>query len=588
MFFSLPKLSNSFTLCGGAVCATMALLMQHTNSCALWLEERLFATSFTGLVQEAPQVLQQFGNVVHLEKLDLAEKHFADKVSEALVMPLAEGAQDIYSPSSAQEEMSLEEEEVILDEIVSLPEQRSWLSGSPVAEKQTEKVSVQTVSSGEARTTPVAVPVGTTDTPLWKESTVEFVADLPPFLKQLPSEMEHGWNMQRMTSSTPQSLPSMVDALEYALGKGGGRRAATPEQGRSAPEQKQRVAAEKHATRDTQRQGVRHRVSRRMARLTASAIPPAARPRKEPLRLAAMGNVTQLQPLQQQTATTHVGQQQVQHTAQQPPAPPTSPGETPPMRCRILLLGDSLMEGLGPVMHRVMRNRRGLEFIISAKYSTGLCRPDYFNWPQHMSSVVHRYAPDLVIFFIGANDGMPIRQKRGLVPTGGEAWRTAYAAKMDEMVNIARNVGADIIWVELPAVGGTYNKLLHQTQIAQRAYCESNGITTLRTDPFLSGEWGRFEPYGDFNGSYTRLRTKDQAHFTKQGYLKLVEHLLPIVEQRLSVFYARHPERWLSAEEVARIHRVPAVYTSQYIRPRSPKKRDAAATTQPAATEGHQ
>lgn len=79
MFFSLPKLSNSFTLCGAAVCATMALLMQHTNSCALWLEERLFATSFTELAQEVPQVLQQFGNVVHLEKLDLAEKTLRTK-----------------------------------------------------------------------------------------------------------------------------------------------------------------------------------------------------------------------------------------------------------------------------------------------------------------------------------------------------------------------------------------------------------------------------------------------------------------------------------------------------------------------------
>ena len=221
MFSSLPKLSNSFTLCGAAACAAMALLIQHTNSCALWLEEHLFAASFTGLAQEAPQALQQFGNVVRLEKLDLAEKQFADKVSEALVMPLAEGVQNIYSPSS-QEEMSLEEEEVILDEIVSLPEQRSELSGSPVAEKQTEEASVQTVSSGEAQTTPAAVPVDTTDTPLWKKSTVEFVADLPPFLKQLPSETEHGWNMQRMTSGAPQGLPSMVDALEYALGSGGG------------------------------------------------------------------------------------------------------------------------------------------------------------------------------------------------------------------------------------------------------------------------------------------------------------------------------------------------------------------------------
>lgn len=266
-----------------------------------------------------------------------------------------------------------------------------------------------------------------------------------------------------------------------------------------------------------------------------------------------------------------------------PRATAAVPGETPPLRCRILMLGDSLMEDLGPMTYRFMRHRKGLEFIISAKYSTGLCRPDYFNWPEHMRSVVHRYAPDLVIFFIGANGGMPIRQGKGTVPTGGELWRATYASKMEEMISIARGAGAGVIWVELPAVGGRYNKVLHDTQVVQRSYCESRGIISLRTDDFLSGAWGRFEPYGDYHGRYVRLRTKDMTHLTKQGNMKVFEHLLPLVEQRLAAFYAQHPERRLSAEEAARIRQAPAVYTCRYVAPRPKKTTAALPATQPGA-----
>ncbi len=244
-----------------------------------------------------------------------------------------------------------------------------------------------------------------------------------------------------------------------------------------------------------------------------------------------------------------------------------------PMRCRILMVGDSLMEDLGPVTHRAMRQRKGLEFIVSAKFSTGLCRPDYFNWPEHLTEVVEHYHPDIVIFFLGANDGTPVRVGKRAVPTGGEAWQAAYGDKMAEVINIARQSGADVIWVELPAMGGKYSKVLRETQIAQCSYCENNGIPILHSDLAFSGEWGIFEPYGDFNGSRTRLRRQDLVHLTKEGNQKLLGLLMPLLEQHLCAFYVSHPERHLSPEEVKQIRNVPAVYTCQpgYSRSKKPK-----------------
>lgn len=266
-------------------------------------------------------------------------------------------------------------------------------------------------------------------------------------------------------------------------------------------------------------------------------------------------------------------------------APPVSVEESgltqaPPMRYRIMLVGDSLMEDLGPRTHKAFNRRKGLDFVVSAKYSTGLCRPDFFNWPNHMREQVSKRRPDLVIFFIGANDGLSVKEGKRLVPTGGQAWREAYGRKMDELISIARDAGAEVIWVELPAVGGRYNKLLHETQIAQREFCESRGIATLQTDPLLSGVWGKFEIFGTYKGKTVRLRRTDDTHLTPDGNMKVLEALQPMIEQRLISFYLAHPERHLSEEEVKKIKSVPAVYTCQYTPPKK-KTADKPAAAQP-------
>lgn len=238
--------------------------------------------------------------------------------------------------------------------------------------------------------------------------------------------------------------------------------------------------------------------------------------------------------------------------------------QTPPMRYRIMLVGDSLMEDLALRMVRSMNSRKGIEFVISAKFSTGLCRPEQFSWPAHMQEQVAKRKPDMVVFMIGGNDGMPIREGRRSVPPGSRAWKEAYMRKMDELVSIAREAEAEIIWVEMPAVGGRYNKVLHDTQQAQREYCETNGITSLPTDPFLSGEWGRFELYGDYHGTKVRLRHKDQTHLSNEGNDLVLEHLLPMMEARMQAFYRAHPERHLTPEDLKKISRVRTIYTCRY------------------------
>lgn len=264
----------------------------------------------------------------------------------------------------------------------------------------------------------------------------------------------------------------------------------------------------------------------------------------------------------------------------QPPAPQpeqtTVPERTPadicreneqsPVHCRIMLLGDSLMEDLGPAMHRSLRHRKGLHFILTAKYSTGLTRPEYFNWPENMENAVASTRPDIIVFFIGANDGMPIKKDgRTIYPNSGEAWKSAYRTKMAELFEIGRRYNCGMIWVGLPPMGSRYARVLEQTAQAQRDGCDEHGIRFFDTVPILGDENGNFRTYmTDSKGKAIRLRARDKEHLSPIGNKLVIEQLLPILEQNIAEFRNNHPEKRLSEEEAARPGRAPLDITIKY------------------------
>lgn len=240
--------------------------------------------------------------------------------------------------------------------------------------------------------------------------------------------------------------------------------------------------------------------------------------------------------------------------------------EQSPVHCRIMLLGDSLMEDLGPAMHRSLRHRKGLHFILTAKYSTGLTRPEYFNWPENMENAVAATHPDIIVFFMGANDGMPIKKDgRTVYPNSGEAWRSAYRTKMVELFEIGRRYNCDMIWVGLPPMGSRYARILAETAQAQRDGCDEQGIRFIDTAPILGDEHGKFRTYmTDSRGKAIRLRARDKEHLSPVGNKLVIEQLLPVLEQSIAAFRNKHPEKRLSEEEAARPGRAPLDITIKY------------------------
>ncbi|MDR1359899.1 MAG: DUF459 domain-containing protein, partial [Deltaproteobacteria bacterium] len=179
------------------------------------------------------------------------------------------------------------------------------------------------------------------------------------------------------------------------------------------------------------------------------------------------------------------------------PAPPPSKG--PEEDLRVLLTGDSMMmEGLGPALTRALRERADVKILRDAKYSTGLSRRDYFDWPLHMADLVEQHSPDLVIIALGGNDSQDIvdvTRKRHLL--GASSWEKHYLLRAAELVAAARKKGALVIWVGLPVMGNSpYAGYALRISRQQRLACsDPRSQAFVDTLPVLADAKGGYLTY---------------------------------------------------------------------------------------------
>src|SRR5258706_1135993 len=93
-----------------------------------------------------------------------------------------------------------------------------------------------------------------------------------------------------------------------------------------------------------------------------------------------------------------------------PPPPPTTlriPTSADPLR--IWVGGDSLAIGLGDSLARLTGSQTTLSSRSDARISTGLTRPDYFDWPAEIARVVREENPEVMVVMFGANDPQAIK-----------------------------------------------------------------------------------------------------------------------------------------------------------------------------------
>lgn len=189
---------------------------------------------------------------------------------------------------------------------------------------------------------------------------------------------------------------------------------------------------------------------------------------------------------------------------------------------RVVVVGDSLADGLWSSLYRVFAQCDTMDVVRLTAVSDGLAKTSDQDW-------IHRYmtkagtpqdkSNDIVIVQMGANDITTIRNGRTRESFNTDVWNVLYQQRV---TTLTRTLGANaskLYWVGLPIVGNTSWEPSYRiiTQLQEAAVLKAGG-TFVDIHEVTKFGTGAFSMNGKFEGRLLQLRAPDKVHFTKPGY----------------------------------------------------------------------
>jgi hypothetical protein len=216
-------------------------------------------------------------------------------------------------------------------------------------------------------------------------------------------------------------------------------------------------------------------------------------------------------------------------TAPPPPPPPTT--AAPPRqvfdanhRLRVYIAGDSLAVVPGQEYLNLVTGVRAIDVPngIDTKISSGLSRPDYFDWPARILGEVKSIQPNAVILTFGANDDQAVQSpdgnKHGF---GSPGWITEYRRRVGGLMDAIVSQGRTVLWTGIPVVRDparwAHYQLIDEIY-ASEAAARPGKVFFVDTTAIVAGPRGEYEDYlPDSSGQTRRVRSADGIHVERPG-----------------------------------------------------------------------
>lgn len=212
-------------------------------------------------------------------------------------------------------------------------------------------------------------------------------------------------------------------------------------------------------------------------------------------------------------------------------ATPSTPATTAPPSAahplRVFLGGDSIAEDVGSAFQQLATDSKVVSFDDAARISTGLTRPDYFDWPARLRQVLTgSHPPQVVIVMVGGNDVQPILTPKGPAAFGTAAWFAEYRRRVAGTMAMLTSGGADVYWVGQPLMrSAELSRQLDRLDAIFAAEAASHpGVTFVDARPLLADAHGRYAEYlPGAHGTLVQVRWGDGFHLTPAGALRVAQ-----------------------------------------------------------------
>ncbi len=188
---------------------------------------------------------------------------------------------------------------------------------------------------------------------------------------------------------------------------------------------------------------------------------------------------------------------------------------------RIWMGGDSLGQYVANhVAYRVAPTDR-TDITLDYHVSTGLTRPDYFDWPARFTEVTQADPrPEAYVFMVGGNDDQAMRLQDVVLETGTPEWLEEYRRRVGLLMDVVAYPDTRLFWVLLPPMESPSrqqtSEAINESITAQAALRPWVSIVAI-DDLFISPDGGFATFVDDPDGDRKLARQSDGVHITEVG-----------------------------------------------------------------------
>ena len=192
----------------------------------------------------------------------------------------------------------------------------------------------------------------------------------------------------------------------------------------------------------------------------------------------------------------------------------------------VFIVGDSDAGTFGPYLQTLLDGTGVVETQLDYKVSSGLARPDFFDWPAEIDRKLPEVNPDIVVATFGGNDaqGLAVESGEFIVgdPVANEAeWSEEYQQRVGAVMDQLTEGGRTLIWVGIPNDDNpdVTARMAIQDQAAKAAAAERPEVIFIDTWKRFSGRDGGWAEFviDPRDGEGKDVRADDGFHLNQTG-----------------------------------------------------------------------
>jgi len=201
---------------------------------------------------------------------------------------------------------------------------------------------------------------------------------------------------------------------------------------------------------------------------------------------------------------------------------------------RLYIIGDSMAQVFGSSLENLAEETHFIKAKLDYKVSSGLSRPDFFDWPQRIIDQIVEFDPEATAVLFGANDGQNVLYKGKVLAVGTKAWQEVYARRVGKAMDILTRGGRRAYWAGNPIMRdpGYRERISMMDHIYEAEAKKHPGVFYISTWALFANEKGSYSEYlPDANGDPVLMRAPDGIHLTRAGGDRMAQATLDVIEK---------------------------------------------------------